>query len=413
MFKGKIVESGKVSKLFRKPEHPYTKGLIACRPVPGEHPFRLPTLSDFMDPGKLPDDPSYESVSKQDTFQDKLPLLEVNNLRVDYILKKNLMGKPVNSLHAVDSVSFNIIPGETLGLIGESGCGKSTLGRSIIRLIRAGEGEILYHGADISSLKGKGLISFRQKVQFIFQDPYSSLNPRIAIGPSIMEIMKVHGIHKTRTARRNAVMELLARVGLGLEHFERYPHEFSGGQRQRIGLARALATGPELIICDESVSSLDVSVQAMILNLLNDLKDSFNLTYLFISHDLSVIEYMSDEIAVMYLGKIVERFPVNNLMYTVHPYTRALIASVPLVDPKKRGKKIPIGGEVPDATDPPSGCSFHPRCNLRHTLSKGDKRGDGDQCTTEKPELRSVLDNEGHVAACHWFEKYINDKISL
>jgi len=334
MFKGKIVESGKVSQLFRKPEHPYTRGLIACRPLPGEHPFRLPTLADFMDPGKLPDEPSGDSVDKQDSFRDKLPLLEVNNLRVDYTLKKNLMGKPVTSLHAVDSVSFNIIPGETLGLIGESGCGKSTLGRSIIRLIQAGEGEILYRGVDISSLKGKELISYRQKVQFIFQDPYSSLNPRIAIGPSIMEVMKVHGIHKTSTARRNAVLELLARVGLGLEHFERYPHEFSGGQRQRIGLARALATGPELIICDESVSSLDVSVQAMILNLLNDLKDSFNLTYLFISHDLSVVRYMSDRILVMKNGKLVEQGSGEEIFSDPsNEYTQKLIDSI-LVDPR-------------------------------------------------------------------------------
>jgi peptide/nickel transport system ATP-binding protein len=329
MYKGQMVESGKVSQLFRKPKHPYTRGLIACRPVPGEHPVRLPTLGDFMDPGNLPDCPSDGTDGKQGIIEGKFPMLEVKNLQVNYTLKKNILGKPVQSLQAVNNVSFKIATGETLGLIGESGCGKSTLGRSIIRLIQAGKGEILYHGKDVSYLKRKDLNRYRQKVQFIFQDPYSSLNPRIAACPSIMEVMKVHGIHKTKAARRNAVLKLLRQVGLEQYHFGRYPHEFSGGQRQRIGLARALASNPELIICDESVSSLDVSVQAMILNLLNDLKDEFNLTYLFISHDLSVVRYMSDRILVMKDGRLVEQGSGEQIFSNPSTeYTQELIDSI-------------------------------------------------------------------------------------
>lgn len=353
MYKGKIVESGRVAELFSRPKHPYTRGLIACRPLPGNKPHRLHTLADFMDQGESTEppadlaDPQVEpSESKQDLaitqskpsespesapplLESAPPLLEVRNLQVVYTLKRNFFGKATKSLHAVDGISFRIDPGETLGLIGESGCGKSTLGRSLIRLIQSREGEILFRGTPVSSLKGKELSEFRRKVQFIFQDPYSSLNPRIAVGPSIMEVMRVHGVHRERKERKSAALELLGRVRLSPEHFNRYPHEFSGGQRQRIGLARALATGPELIICDESVSSLDVSVQARILNLLNDLKDSLGLTYLFISHDLSVVRYMSGRILVMKDGKLVERgYGEEVFSNPSSDYTKELIDSI-------------------------------------------------------------------------------------
>ena len=363
MYKGKIVESGKVSQLFRKPEHPYTRGLIACRPgihpasADGNEPRRLPTLADIMDMEDQTERPEDPEKSTGVNFRQKdqpgtpkgqpgtpknqpdpddiaAPLLEVKNLSVEYSLKKNFLGREVRSHRAVDDFSFCIAPGETLGLIGESGCGKSTLGRSLIRLIQSREGNILFEGNDVSSLKGRELNRFRQKVQFIFQDPYSSLNPRITAGHSIMEVMKVHGIHRGRKERKEAVYDLLERVGLAREHFERYPHEFSGGQRQRIGLARALATGPHLIICDESVSSLDVSVQAMILNLLNDLKKSFGLTYLFISHDLSVVRHMSDRILVMKDGKLVEDGTGEQIFADPSSdYTRELIDSILNVKP--------------------------------------------------------------------------------
>ena len=337
MYQGKIVESGKVSDLFSNPKHPYSRGLIACRPVPGANPYRLPTLADFMDESRHEASPREETSPKKEAAtqhqafpgKDPVPILEARNLLVEYTLKRNILGKQVKSLHAVDHVSFTILPGETVGLIGESGCGKSSLGRSIIRLIHSGDGQVFYHGSDVASLKGKEMNRFRQKVQFVFQDPYSSLNPRIQAGSSIMEVMKVHGIHRKKKDRKNATLDLLEQVGLGAEYFGRYPHEFSGGQRQRIGLARALATGPELIICDESVSSLDVSVQAMILNLLNELKEKYNLTYLFISHDLSVVRYMSDRILVMKDGKLVEEGNGERIFSgPSDDYTRELIDSI-------------------------------------------------------------------------------------
>lgn len=370
MYKGRIVESGEVKELFRNPGHPYTRGLIACRPDETS-PERLPTLVDFMadkpeagekaiasrqkanpdlagsvtgsnetgtgsnatgtDSNATGTDSTPDPEINEAVRPDKEPsLLSVTGLRVEYALKKNILGKQVKSLSAVDDVSFEIRKGETLGLIGESGCGKSTLGRSIIRLIRSGEGSISFRGQDVGSLKGKDLSRFRRKVQFIFQDPYASLNPRINAGASIMEVLRVHGISGNRRERRKHTMDLLDRVGLEAVHFDRYPHEFSGGQRQRIGIARALATEPELIICDESVSSLDVSVQAMILNLLNELKESHGLTYLFISHDLSVVRYMSDRIMVMKDGKMVETGTGESLFTgPASDYTRSLIDSIP------------------------------------------------------------------------------------
>lgn len=344
MYQGKLVESGRVDDLFDDPQHPYTRGLISCRPMLESKPGRLPTLADFLspcpdaeepDPGKTeqgqPADKTGTGTARpQEPQQEEILLLKVSDLHTRYVLKKSFFGKPLRSLEAVDNVSFHVCQGETLGLIGESGCGKSTLGRTLIGLIRSRKGEIQYRGESVTQLRGRQLIEYRRKVQFIFQDPFSSLNPTLKIGSSIMEVMQVHGIHSSRKQRQEAALVLLDDVGLPGGFFNRYPHEFSGGQRQRIGLARALAAGPELIICDESVSSLDVSVQAQILNLLNDLKEKLNLTYLFISHDLAVVKYMADRIMVMKDGMLVEQGSSRDLF--LHPetdYTRELIDSIP------------------------------------------------------------------------------------
>ncbi len=343
MYQGKLVESGRVDDLFDDPQHPYTRGLISCRPMLESKPGRLPTLADFLspcpdaeepDPGKTeqgqPADKTGTGTARpQEPQQEEILLLKVSDLHTRYVLKKSFFGKPLRSLEAVDNVSFHVCQGETLGLIGESGCGKSTLGRTLIGLIRSRKGEIQYRGESVTQLRGRQLIEYRRKVQFIFQDPFSSLNPTLKIGSSIMEVMQVHGIHSSRKQRQEAALVLLDDVGLPGGFFNRYPHEFSGGQRQRIGLARALAAGPELIICDESVSSLDVSVQAQILNLLNDLKEKLNLTYLFISHDLAVVKYMADRIMVMKDGMLVEQGSSRDLF--LHPetdYTRELIDSI-------------------------------------------------------------------------------------
>ena len=343
MYQGKLVESGRVDDLFDDPQHPYTRGLISCRPMLESKPGRLPTLADFLSPGhyaekpdpvkpeqKQPaDKPGTRAARPQEPQQEEIPLLKVIDLHTRYVLKKSFFGKPLRSLEAVDHVSFHVNQGETLGLIGESGCGKSTLGRTLIGLIRSRKGEIQYRGESVTQLRGKQLNEYRRKVQFIFQDPFSSLNPTLKIGPSIMEVMQVHGIHSSRKQRQEAALGLLDDVGLPSRFFNRYPHEFSGGQRQRIGLARALAAGPELIICDESVSSLDVSVQAQILNLLNDLKEKLKLTYLFISHDLAVVKYMADRIMVMKDGMLVEQGSSRDLFLNPETdYTRELINSI-------------------------------------------------------------------------------------
>jgi len=348
MYQGEVVETGRVDNLFDNPQHPYTRGLISCRPMLGSKPGRLPTLADFISPGidaNGPDQgkhdqgyaeqvhPDFNAGTQTTTDQgsqlEEPPLLKVSDLHTRYILKKNFFGKTLSSLEAVDHVSFHLCQGETLGLIGESGCGKSTLGRTLIGLIGSRKGEIQYKGKSVTQLKGKQLNEYRQKVQFIFQDPFSSLNPTLKIGPAIMEVMRVHGIHSSRKQRQEAALGLLDDVGLPGGFFNRYPHEFSGGQRQRIGLARALATGPELIICDESVSSLDVSVQAQILNLLNELKEKLKLTYLFISHDLAVVKHMADRIMVMKDGKLVEQGPSNELFRNPESdYTRELLDSI-------------------------------------------------------------------------------------
>jgi len=359
MYKGEIVEKGNVWDIFNNPKHPYTKGLLACRPPLNKRYTFLPTVSDFMqidENGNIIDSGiSVKNFTKEITVSDKTrkskqellfsknPILKIKNLKTYFPIKGGFFGTITGNVKAVDDVSFNVYPGETLGLVGESGCGKTTIGRTIIRLEEPTEGEMIYKGIDISKMNASELREFRKEVQIIFQDPYSSLNPRMTIGSAIMEPMEVHNILNNYTEREKKVKELLTRVNLDANHFYRYPHEFSGGQRQRIGIARALAVNPKFIICDESVSALDVSVQAQVLNLLNELKDEFGLTYIFISHDLSVVKYMSDRMVVMQKGRVEEMGDADDIYN--HPktsYTKKLINAIPegkLEDIKKSLKE--------------------------------------------------------------------------
>ncbi len=338
MYKGEIVEQNMSSQLFSSPQHPYTKALLACRPVLHPKGERLPVVSDFMEVGE--DGEIIEKLkvksqkSKVITDNELLTinstLLTVEGLKVYFPSQKTFLGKTITYTKAVDDVSFDVFEGETLGLVGESGCGKSTLGRAILRLIEATEGHVYYKGMNLLEAAPATMKSLRKDMQIIFQDPYSSLNPRITIGDAIAEPLQVHGLINSRKDRKEKVMELLKKVNLLPEHYYRYPHEFSGGQRQRIVIARALALQPSFIICDESVSALDVSVQAQVLNLLNDLKKEFGFTAIFISHDLSVVRYISDRIMVMNKGKIEEIGTAEQVYY--HPqsaYTQRLIASIP------------------------------------------------------------------------------------
>ncbi|MCU0359663.1 MAG: ABC transporter ATP-binding protein [Bacteroidia bacterium] len=337
MYKGKVVEEGQANQVFTSAKHPYTKGLLACKPPLDSRPERLATVSDFLElntNGEFVERAGFVTNHRIQKMAERTnqteKLLEVKNLSIKFPAKKNLFGKVLNYSKALDDISFDVFRGETLGLVGESGCGKTTLGRSILKLIAAGEGSILYKGKDILKLSEREFKPMRSKMQIIFQDPYSSLNPRIPIGEAIAEPMRVHGLQTNETSRREKVNELLQKVGLNAAHYNRYPHEFSGGQRQRICIARALGLEPEFIICDESVSALDVSVQAQVLNLLNDLKQEFGFTSIFISHDLSVVKYMSDRMMVMRKGKIEEMGDAQELY--AHPksqYTRALIDSIP------------------------------------------------------------------------------------
>ena len=305
MLQGKIVEEGSVEKVLRQAEHPYTRGLVACRPSLKRKLWRMPTVPDFIEHKNFEArvvTPA-ENQARQKNLQDQAPILQVKNLNVRYPSKKNWLGKPIEWLHAVNDVSFDIFPGETFGLAGESGCGKTTLGRTIARLTEAHSGEIWYKGADLQKLSEDEFRPYRREIQVVFQDPYSSLNPRMGIGEAIVEPMQVHKLHGNDRARREKAIELLETVGLQADHFNRYPHEFSGGQRQRICVARALALEPRFLVCDEMVSALDVSVQATVLNLLMDLREKFGLTYLFISHDLSVIKQMCDRLLIMNQGR--------------------------------------------------------------------------------------------------------------
>ncbi|MGA8005570.1 MAG: ABC transporter ATP-binding protein [Burkholderiales bacterium] len=319
------------------------------------------------------------------------PLLEVKNLKMHFPVTEGVMvRKVVATVKAVDDVSFTLERGETLGLVGESGCGKTTTGRCILQLEKPTAGQIIFEGEDLALLDRKGLIAKRERMQVIFQDPYSSLNPRMKVGSIIGEPMKVHGILPDRKQRQERVAELLSVCGLNPKFMDRYPHEMSGGQRQRVGIARALALNPQFIVCDEAVSALDVSIQAQVINLLEDLREKFNLAYLFIAHDLSVVRHLCHRVAVMYLGKVVELADSDELFeHPKHPYTKALLEAVPIPDPtieKERVHRI-MQGEVPSPMNPPSGCVFHPRCPLAV-----------DSCKREVPQSREL--RPGHWVAC-------------
>ncbi|MBK8141843.1 MAG: ABC transporter ATP-binding protein [Chitinophagaceae bacterium] len=334
MYKGEIVEQHTVKEIFTNPKHPYTQALLACRPVNHERGKRLPIVSDFLQPADFSAQPIVSNSKSKINFstQESSPeaLLTVENLSVWFPTKKTWLGKPVSFTKAVDNVSFEVYKSETLGLVGESGCGKTTLGRALLRLIEPTTGKIIYDDLDLTSKKRDELQNLRKDIQIIFQDPYSSLNPRLTIGSAIAEPMKVHHVLTSEKQRKEKVTELLEKVNLKAEHFSRYPHEFSGGQRQRIVIARALALNPSFIICDESVSALDVSVQAQVLNLLNDLKKEFGFTVIFISHDLSVVRYISDRIMVMNKGKIEETGLADEIYFNPQSaYTQKLIESIP------------------------------------------------------------------------------------
>jgi oligopeptide/dipeptide ABC transporter ATP-binding protein len=316
-------------------------------------------------------------------------LLEVQNLKVHFPAQQRLFGRVKEFVRAVDDVSLSIAPGETVGLVGESGCGKTTLGRAVVKLIQPTAGRIVFEGEDIAGLNGAPLRARRRRFQMIFQDPFGSLNPRLTVADTIGEALDIHQLSPDASARRQRIEALLKDVGLDPSHAQRYPHEFSGGQRQRIGIARALAVEPKLIVCDEPVSALDVSVQAQIINLLQDLQREHGIAYLFVAHDLAVVEHISRRILVMYLGRIVEAGDAKAVCRSPkHPYTQALLSAVPVVDPNSKRQRILLRGDVPSPIHPPPGCPFHPRCPVAEA-----------RCKVDVPALREV--GAGHWAACH------------
>ena len=332
MYKGEIVEENSTQAIFKNPQHPYTRGLLACRPINHQRGERLPVVSDFLSGKKKDTGDQKKPVIPEVDYGDNpaIPLITVDHLSVWFPARKTLFGKASEYIKAVDDVSLEIFRGETMGLVGESGCGKTTLGRALLRLIEPTQGRIIYDNKDLTAIDKNELRSLRKNIQIIFQDPYSSLNPRLSIGSAINEPLKVHGILASARSRKEKVVELLEKVDLKADHYDRYPHEFSGGQRQRIVIARALALNPSFIICDESVAALDVSVQAQVLNLLNDLKREYGFTVVFISHDLAVVRYISDRIMVMNKGKIEESGLADEVYFnSKSPYTRQLIASIP------------------------------------------------------------------------------------
>jgi oligopeptide transport system ATP-binding protein len=317
------------------------------------------------------------------------PLLRVRNLVKHFPVKGGVLSRTVERVHAVDGVSFELAAGETLGLVGESGCGKSTTGRCILRLIEPTSGEVRFDGRDVMTADGRELRELSRGMQIIFQDPYASLNPRMTVGAIVGEALSIHKLARNAREHDERVVSLLETVGLHADYRSRYPHEFSGGQRQRIGIARALAVSPRLIVCDEPVSALDVSIQAQVINLLEDLQQQFGLAYLFIAHDLSVVEHISRRVAVMYLGRIVELASARDLYAAPkHPYTEALLSAVPVPDPTARRQRIVLQGDVPNPIRPPAGCHFHPRCP--HAMER---------CRAQAPLLREIA--PGHLAACH------------
>ncbi len=326
-------------------------------------------------------------------------LVEVKNLKKHFPIMRGVLRRQVGAVKAVDGVSFRVYEGETLGLVGESGCGKSTTGRAILQLLEPTEGSVSFRGKELVGLRGSDLRKARRNMQMIFQDPYASLNPRMTVGSIVGEPLEIHNIG-TSKERKERVQELLRLVGLNPYFINRYPHEFSGGQRQRIGVARALATNPSFIVADEPISALDVSIQAQVVNLLDDLKDELGLTYLFIAHDLSMVRYISDRVAVMYLGRIVELSDKNALfVHPLHPYTQALLSAIPIPDPVKEDsrRRIILEGDVPSPANPPSGCRFHPRCAYAT-----------DVCRQDDPEFRNLgTEAAPHWVACHHAEKFL------